>query len=73
MKCPFCGSERIEQGIAWGKTAEVGNIGLQYKRGKGPLSPTVVAEVYSDLCLDCKTIVRSYIKDDTDKNWITKA
>ena len=34
MKCPFCGSERIEQGIAWGKTAETGNIGLEYTKGK---------------------------------------
>ena len=73
MKCPFCGSERIEQGRAWGKTAETGNIGLEYTKGKGLLPFTAVAEVYSDLCLDCKTIVRTYIKDDTGKNWITKS
>ena len=43
MRCPYCGSERIELSVA---------------------------QVYSDLCLDCKSLVRSYIKEDTDKNWI---
>ena len=69
MKCPFCGSERIETEIAWGKTAETGNIGLKYKK-KGFLGTAGVANVYSDLCLDCKTIIRSYIKEETDKDWI---
>lgn len=68
MKCPLCGSERIEEGIAWGKTAETGNIGLKYQK-KGFFGVIGVAQVYSDLCLDCKTIVRSYIKEDTDKAW----
>lgn len=30
MKCPYCGSERVEQGIAWGKSAEAGHVGLKY-------------------------------------------
>lgn len=68
MKCPYCGSENIEEGIAWGKSAEAGNVGLKYKGGF--LGNTVVAQVYSDLCLDCKTILRSYIKEDTDHEWI---
>ena len=72
MKCPFCGSERIKQGISWGKSAETGNIGLEYTKEKSLLPFTIVAEVYSDLCLDCKTIIRTYIKVDADKNWITK-
>ncbi|MDD4188666.1 MAG: hypothetical protein PHX37_01095 [Eubacteriales bacterium] len=66
MKCPYCGSERIEIGVAWGKSAETGNVGLKYTKGsflKG------VVQVYSDLCLDCKSIVRSYIKEETDKKW----
>ena len=67
MKCPYCGSENIEMGIAWGQTAEVGNVGLKYKSGF--LGAVGVAQVYSDLCLDCKSIVRSYIKDETDKDW----
>ncbi len=68
MKCPFCGSIRIELGISWGKSAETGNVGLKYT-ANGFFPITGVAEVYSDLCLDCKTILRTYIKEDTDKNW----
>ena len=69
MKCPYCGSERIELGISWGQTAEVGNVGLQYNSGKVFFSITGVAQVYSDLCLDCKSVLRTYIKEDTNKNW----
>ena len=68
MKCPCCGSERIEEGIAWGQTAEVGNIGLRYITGK-VIKVIGVSEVYSDLCLDCGTIVRTYIKDDKEIKW----
>ena len=28
MKCPYCGSEKIEIGVAWGKSSEMGNVGL---------------------------------------------
>lgn len=66
MKCPYCGSERIETEIAWGKVAETGNIGLKYSKG---IFLTGVVQMYSDLCLDCKSIVRSYIKEETDKQW----
>ena len=65
MKCPYCGSERIAIDISWGKTADVGNIGLKYNEGIF----IGVAQVYSDLCLDCKSILRTYVKDDTNKNW----
>ena len=68
MKCPFCGSERIERGIAWGKSAETGNVGLKYQSG-GFLGLMGVVQVYSDLCLDCKSVLHTYIKEDTDKNW----
>ncbi len=69
MKCPYCGSQRIETGIAWGKSAESGNVGLKYNTGNGFFSLVGVAQVYSDLCLDCKSILRTYIKEDTNKNW----
>lgn len=65
MNCPYCASPRIEVGISWGKSAESGNVGLKYNMGL----LTGVAQVYSDLCLDCKTVLRTYIKEDTDKNW----
>ena len=68
MKCPYCGSERIEIGVAWGKSAETGNVGLKYSKG----ILTGVAQVYSDLCLDCGTLVRAYIKDRTDRKWSSK-
>ncbi len=69
MKCPYCDSKRIEVGIAWGKSAEGGNVGLKYNSGAGLFSITGVVQAYSDLCLDCKTVLRTYIKEDTDKNW----
>ena len=65
MKCPYCGSERIEVGIAWGKSADMGNIGLKYKEGFF----VGVSQVYSDLCLDCRTILRSYIRDNQNREW----
>ena len=69
MRCPFCGSERIETEVAWGKTAETGNVGLKFK-STGFLGSVSVAQAYSDLCRDCKTILRTYIKEDTDKKWV---
>lgn len=65
MKCPYCGSERVEQSVAWGKSSESGNVGLKYRAG----ILTGVAQVYSDLCLDCKSILRTYVKTDTNKAW----
>ena len=69
MKCPYCGSTKIEVGIAWGKSAESGNVGLKYTHGTGFFGITAVAQVYSDLCLDCKSVLRSYIKEETNKSW----
>ncbi|MBO4422675.1 MAG: hypothetical protein J5879_04510 [Clostridia bacterium] len=65
MKCPYCGSERIEEKIAWGKTVQTGNVGLRYDAGMF----VGVAQVWSDLCLDCKTVIRTYITDDTNRKW----
>ncbi len=72
MNCPYCGSERIEIGISWGKSSETGNVGLKYSMGSGMFGVIGVVQVYSDLCLDCKSILRSYIKEDTNKNWYHK-
>ncbi|MBR0156152.1 MAG: hypothetical protein IJM20_01350 [Clostridia bacterium] len=66
MKCPYCGSEHIEEHISWGKTIDTGCVGLRYTRGT---LWTGIAQVYSDLCLDCGAIVRSYIQEDTKKEW----
>ncbi len=66
MKCPYCGSENIEEGVAWGKTAEVGNIGPRYKLGLF----VGVTQAYSDFCLDCGTITRLFIKDLQKRPWV---
>jgi hypothetical protein len=65
MGCPYCGSENIEVGVAWGKAAETGNVGLKYENG----ILVSVVQVYSDLCLDCGSLLRSCIKDSTPRKW----
>lgn len=30
----------------------------------------MVVQIHYDMCKDCKTIVRSYIVEDTDKKWL---
>lgn len=74
MKCPYCGSEHIEQGIAWGKGREVfSNVGLMHASA-GIFGNTFGSvQVYSDLCLDCGAIVKSYIKGDTNRDWCKDA
>lgn len=68
MKCPYCNSEHIEEGIAWGRSSESGSVGLKYN-SPGFFPVTMIAQAYSDLCLDCKSIIRTYIKEETDKAW----
>ncbi|HIE4743492.1 hypothetical protein ND433_01110 [Clostridioides difficile] len=67
MKCPNCGSENIEQGIS--TVSESGFVtyrtGLEYNTRFS----AKVSKTYSDLCLDCGEIVRTYIKGETDRNW----
>jgi len=65
MKCPFCNGENIEEGIRWRTQSEI-SLGLGAK--KGILLFTI--PVYADLCRDCGTIVRNYIKDDTNQKWM---
>ncbi|MBQ8578056.1 MAG: hypothetical protein IJ449_08885 [Clostridia bacterium] len=64
--CPYCGSHRIEKGIVWGKSAEGGHVGLKYNAGLF----TGIEKVYSDLCLDCGSVLRTYIKEDPEINWV---
>ena len=68
MKCPYCGSEHIKEGIRWGMTAKAGDVGLEYMTGF--LGIVGTAPVFSDLCLECGTVLRTYILDDTDKDWV---
>ncbi|WP_227836056.1 hypothetical protein [Clostridioides sp. ES-S-0001-02] len=48
-----------------GGKGNAGNVGLRY-------SLLGVATVYSDLCLDCGEIVRTYIMENTDEDWQIK-
>ena len=70
MQCPYCGSSRVETGITWGLSVNTGDVGLRYNDG---YMGEGIAQTYSDLCLDCKTILRTYIKEDTDKNWVHRS
>ena len=70
MQCPYCGSSRVETGITWGLSVNTGDVGLRYNDG---YMGEGIAQAYSDLCLDCKTILRTYIKEDTDKNWVHRS
>lgn len=67
MNCPYCGGNNIEEGIVWSMTAQSGNVGLAYKMG----FIIGTESVYSDLCLDCGTIVRSYVREP-NKKWYKK-
>lgn len=68
MICHKCQSTEIEEGIAIGQSAEVGNIGPRSR--KGPFG--YVSQMYCNLCLDCGEIISLYIKDDTDRKWVKK-
>jgi len=65
--CPECGSTDIVVGIGVSKTAETGNIGLSYK-SLAILRST--APLYADLCRQCGTVVRFFVRD-RNKSWIT--
>lgn len=67
MNCPYCGGSNIEKGIKWTMQAQAGNVGLSFTAGF--LGGTEA--VYSDLCLDCGTIVRSYVREP-NKKWYKK-
>ena len=68
MKCPHCGGENIKTGIKWGQSADIGSVGLSYSAGFMGIVGN--ESVYSDLCLDCGTIVRTYVKDPAARNWL---
>ena len=43
--------------MAWGKSVRTGSVGRRY---------TPVSKGYSDLCLECGAVVKSYIKQSAD-------
>ena len=64
--CPDCGSGDVVSGISVRQTAEASDIGLNYK-ALGILRGTV--PMYADLCRQCGTIVRFFVREK-DKPWI---
>ncbi|NLT21869.1 MAG: hypothetical protein GXX82_02350 [Syntrophorhabdus sp.] len=67
-KCPHCGGGNIVVGVRVDQTADAGRIGLAYKT-KFVLGGT--EPFYADVCDDCGTITRIYVKE-TGKNWYRK-
>ena len=67
-KCQYCNSTNLQADIIIGENAEVASIGLKYQtkfiaRGVEPF--------YAELCQDCGSINRLYVKN-TDKKWCIK-
>lgn len=68
MACQYCGSENIIRSIVGSSGVDVGNIALEHKKGIF----VAYATVYFDLCKNCGSITRMYIKESTDKKWNIK-
>ncbi len=67
-KCPYCGGSNIVEGVRVDQTADAGRIGLAHKTR---LLVIFTEPFYADVCDDCGTITRIYVKE-TGKNWYRK-
>ncbi|MBV9124417.1 MAG: hypothetical protein JO112_13740 [Planctomycetes bacterium] len=65
-ECPHCGSTDLVKGLKIGKTAEVGSIGPEFR---GPLIFTGTEPLFLDLCRECGTVTRLYVREP-DRNWL---
>lgn len=65
--CVYCGSHNIKKGIDVAMNAEVNKIGLRYFAHS---VFRVVEPFYADLCEDCGSITRFWVKD-TQRKWDT--
>jgi hypothetical protein len=68
MHCPHCNSEKIEVGVPivdpfWGTP-----VGPKYRKIGRRILKTAL--MYSDFCLDCGTILRTYVDIPKDAHWI---
>ena len=57
-KCPYCGSEDIIKGINWSGGLNAQKVGLSEKE----FLVCSTHQVCSDVCRQCGTIVRTYLK-----------
>lgn len=62
--CPYCGSKNIKKELAVGTSIQNSSLGIKYK----PFLTTYYEDIYVDLCIDCGSITRFYIKN-TDRPW----
>jgi predicted nucleic-acid-binding Zn-ribbon protein len=62
-KCIYCGSENLEKELKTKGSKSIGNIHFQY-------SPMGMEseEILADLCKDCGSISRFYVKN-TNRDW----
>ena len=67
-KCPHCGGSNIVAGVRVDQTADAGRIGLAYKT---KFFVTATEPFYADICDDCGTVVRLYVKTAKQK-WYVK-
>lgn len=67
MKCTFCGSERIEEGVLFG------SAGPQYYENENGKAVLRTARMCCDLCLACGTVLRAYVKGETELSWAHEA
>jgi hypothetical protein len=68
MKCPFCNSEKIEVGVTVVDPFSGTPGGPKYRiKGRGRIR---TATMYSDFCLDCGSILKTYIDVPQDAHWI---
>ena len=68
MKCPYCQSENIEEGIlVMNESVPTMEIGLMYRKNQFNYG---LEQLYVDVCTDCGSIIRTYVKGDIkNKKW----
>ena len=69
IKCVYCGSNNIEKGIHFELETEPYKIGIPVKYSMLKFG---VLELHADLCYECKSITRIYIKDNLNNCKILK-
>lgn len=66
-QCMFCGSATIVRNVKVDQLAEAGPIGLAYHTR---VLLDCTEQIYADVCDDCGSVVRMYVKT-TGRKWIT--
>jgi hypothetical protein len=67
-QCPHCGGTNITGGVWADQTAGAGAVGLAYKTKFVIMG---VERLYADICNDCGTVVRFFVKNPS-RQWYTK-